>query len=111
MRESLDYGRPNACNLCHLNQTLAWTADKLHTWYNQPMPELSAEDQNVAAGAQWIIKGDAGLLAFKSLDDVGEAAKMIRADYKKHSGAARRIAREVFEAETVLKLLLQRAGI
>src|SRR5947209_9899753 len=55
--------------------------------------------------------GDAGLLAFKSLDDIGEAAKMIRADYKKHSGAARRIAREVFEAETVLKLLLDRAGI
>ncbi len=30
---------------------------------------------------------------------LSEAAKMIRADYKKHSGAARRIAREVFEAE------------
>ncbi len=55
--------------------------------------------------------GDAGLLAFKSLNDIGEAAKMIRADYKKHSGAARQIAREVFEAETVLKLLLERAGI
>jgi hypothetical protein len=55
--------------------------------------------------------GDAGLLAFRSLNDIGEAAKMIRADYKKHSGAARRIAREVFEAETVLKSLLERAGI
>jgi hypothetical protein len=55
--------------------------------------------------------GDAGLLAFKSLNDIAEAAKMIRADYRKHSGAARRIAREVFEAETVLKLLLERAEI
>src|ERR1700693_750371 len=55
--------------------------------------------------------GDAGLLAFRSLNDIGETAKMIRADYKKHSGAARRIAREVFEAETVLKSLLERAGI
>jgi hypothetical protein len=54
---------------------------------------------------------DAGLIAFKSLGDIGEAAEMIRADYKKHSGAARRVAREVFEAETVLKLLLERAGI
>jgi len=55
--------------------------------------------------------GDAGLLAFESLADIGEAAKMVRQDYKKHSGAARRIAREVFEAETVLKSLLERAGI
>jgi hypothetical protein len=55
--------------------------------------------------------GNAGLLAFRSLDEIAEAAKMIRSDYKKHSGAARRIAREVFEAETVLESLLERAGI
>jgi hypothetical protein len=55
--------------------------------------------------------GDAGLLAFRTLNDIGEAAKMINADYKKHSGAARRIAREVFEAEKVLKSLLARAAI
>jgi hypothetical protein len=55
--------------------------------------------------------GEAGLLAFRSLNDIAEAAKMINADYKKHSGAARRIAREVFEAEKVLKSLLDRAAI
>jgi hypothetical protein len=55
--------------------------------------------------------GDAGLLAFRSLNDIAEAAKMINADYKKNSGAARRIAREVFEAEKVLKSLLDRASI
>lgn len=55
--------------------------------------------------------GDAGLFGFRSLSDIAEAVKMINADYKKHSGAARRIAREVFEAETVLKSLLKRAGI
>jgi hypothetical protein len=60
VKESLDFGRPNACNLCHLNQTLAWTADKLHDWYNQPVPTLSADDQKIAAAVQWIIKGDAG---------------------------------------------------
>ncbi|HYY14329.1 MAG TPA: hypothetical protein VE758_07870 [Chthoniobacterales bacterium] len=60
IRESLDYGRPNACNLCHLNQTLAWAADKLHTWYNQTIPQLSADDQSIAAGVQWLVKGDAG---------------------------------------------------
>ena len=34
VRESIDHGRPNACNLCHLDQTLSWTANKLHDWYN-----------------------------------------------------------------------------
>jgi hypothetical protein len=55
--------------------------------------------------------GDAGLLAFRSLSDIAEAVKMVNRDYKRHSGAARRIAREVFEAQTVLESLLSRAGI
>ena len=54
---------------------------------------------------------DAGLLAFRSLSEIGKAVKRINADYKKHSDAARQIARDVFEAKTVLKSLLDRAGI
>jgi len=60
VQESVDHGRPNACNLCHLNQTLAWTAEKLHGWYNQPVPQLSNDDQTIAAAVQWILKGEAG---------------------------------------------------
>jgi hypothetical protein len=60
VRESLDYGRPNACNLCHLNETLSWTADKLHAWYQQPVPELAEDDRNLSAAVQWLVKGDAG---------------------------------------------------
>lgn len=60
VRESLDYGRPNACNLCHLDQTLSWTAEKLRDWYQQPVPESSEEDRSIAAGVQWLVKGDAG---------------------------------------------------
>ena len=55
--------------------------------------------------------GDFGLLAFNSLGEIAEAVKRINADYKKHSDAARQIARESFEAEKVLKSLLDRAGI
>jgi hypothetical protein len=55
--------------------------------------------------------GATGLLAFRSLDEIAEAVKMINHDYAKHSGAARQIAREIFEAEKVLKSLLDRAGI
>src|SRR5437764_728522 len=54
---------------------------------------------------------DKGLLAFRSLGEIAEAVKMINADYNKHSDAARQIAREIFEAEKVLKSLLDRAGI
>ena len=58
--ESVSFGRPNACNLCHLNQTLAWTEQKLHQWYNQPELELSEDNQTIAAAVQWLVKGDAG---------------------------------------------------
>jgi hypothetical protein len=60
VRESLEYGRPNACNLCHLDQTLSWTAEKLHAWYQQPVPELSDDDRKISAAVQWLVKGDAG---------------------------------------------------
>ncbi len=60
VRESLDHGRPNACNLCHLDQTLSWTADKLHDWYQEPVPELSEDDKTISAAIQWLVKGDAG---------------------------------------------------
>jgi hypothetical protein len=60
VKESITYGRPNACNLCHLDQTLAWTAQKLQSWYHQPAPELSPDDQRIAAAVQWLVKGDAG---------------------------------------------------
>ena len=60
VRESIDHGRPNACNLCHLDQTLSWTAKKLHEWYQQPVPELSEDDNTIAAAVQWLVKGDAG---------------------------------------------------
>jgi hypothetical protein len=55
--------------------------------------------------------GEAGLLAFRSLGEIADAVKKINADYPKQSGAARQIAREIFEAEKVLKSLLDRAGI
>ena len=60
VQESIAHGRPNACNLCHLDQTLAWTSQKLHEWYDQPTPALSWDDQTIAAAVQWIVKGDAG---------------------------------------------------
>ena len=55
--------------------------------------------------------GKAGLLSFRSLNEIVDAVKTINADYAKHSRAARALARDVFEAEKVLRSLLDRAGI
>ena len=63
VRETLDHGRPNACNLCHLDKPLAWTAGKLTAWYGQPAPAVSADDREIAAGVRWLLQGDAGVRA------------------------------------------------
>jgi hypothetical protein len=45
------------------------------------------------------------------LGEIVDAVKAINADYAKHSRAARTVAREFFEAEKVLRSILDRAGI
>ncbi|MBT6157720.1 MAG: hypothetical protein HOK71_09275 [Planctomycetaceae bacterium] len=52
-------GRPNACNLCHLDQTLQWTIDNLHEWYGQPDVSVDRDNQRIAASLLWMLKGDA----------------------------------------------------
>ena len=60
VRESVEIGRPNACNLCHLDRTLAWSADQLRDWYGQSPPDLRGEERSVAASVLWLLAGDAG---------------------------------------------------
>lgn len=56
---SVQFGRPNACNLCHLDKTLAWTGERLSLWYGQPDTQLDPDEQQVAASLLWILRGDA----------------------------------------------------
>ena len=53
-------GRPNACNLCHLDKTLDWTSRNLFEWYKITPENLSTDDQSVAASIVTALKGDAG---------------------------------------------------
>ena len=48
--------RPNACNLCHLDRSLSWTAGKLAAWYGRPVPP-GLDD--TPAGPAWLLSGDA----------------------------------------------------
>jgi formate-dependent nitrite reductase cytochrome c552 subunit len=60
VQETLETGRMNACNLCHLDRTLAWTAAALTDWYGTPAPTLAGDDASVAASLVTLLKGDAG---------------------------------------------------
>jgi hypothetical protein len=64
--ESVDTGRPNACNLCHLDRTLAWTGEALQRWYGTPAVLLGEDERTVAASLLWLLKGDAGQRAIIS---------------------------------------------
>jgi len=58
--ESAKAGRPNACNLCHLDRPLGWTARHLADWFGIESPELTEEQRTVAASVDWLLRGDAG---------------------------------------------------
>ena len=58
--DQLVTGRPNACNLCHLDKPLAWTANQLGQWYRHSIPILTADESAVADAVRLALAGDAG---------------------------------------------------
>ncbi len=56
---SVESGRPNACNLCHLDRTLEWSSEYLSEWYGQPTVELDEDERSIAASVLWTLRGDA----------------------------------------------------
>jgi hypothetical protein len=52
-------GRANACNLCHVDKTLAWTGDYLTQWYGQQRPP-AADEPDLSATLLHALTGDAG---------------------------------------------------
>lgn len=58
--DSLATGRPDACTLCHLDQTLQWTAIHLKDWYRQSVPALPEGGDRVAESVRLALTGDAG---------------------------------------------------
>ena len=58
--DELATGRPNACNLCHLDKPLAWTANQLAHWYRQPLPVFSRDQTEIGDAVRLALTGDAG---------------------------------------------------
>jgi hypothetical protein len=57
---SVETGRPNACNQCHLDRSLGWAGERLTQWYGAPEVELAPEEHSVAASTLGVLRGDAG---------------------------------------------------
>ena len=56
-------GRPNACNLCHVDRTLAWTAQELARLYSIETPSLAQRRTDVALALDDLFAGDAAARA------------------------------------------------
>lgn len=83
-----------------------WFSDRSACYLAAGRPVITQE-----TGFSRMYGGQGGLFAFRSPEEVVEAVRAINADYPAHSRAAAGIAREHFEAETVLASLLERAGV
>lgn len=77
VQASLQTGRPNACNQCHLDKTLDWAASHLEEWYDVPRPKLSREERSVAASLLWLLRGDAGQRALMAWSLGWDSARQV----------------------------------
>jgi hypothetical protein len=83
-----------------------WFSDRTACYLAAGRPAITQE-----TGFTRFYGGDKGLFSFKEIGEIPEAVRAINADYAAHSRAAYEIAKESFEAESVLASLLDRAGI
>jgi predicted CXXCH cytochrome family protein len=59
IEDSLGTGKPHACNLCHLDKTLAWTQQHLAAWYGSPVLPLPQERKQFADSVVHLLQADA----------------------------------------------------
>ncbi|MFT5152590.1 MAG: hypothetical protein ACI841_002589, partial [Planctomycetota bacterium] len=78
IQESINFGRPNACNQCHLDKTLEWAGEKLEEWYGiQPPATLTRDQKTIAASILWTLEGDPGQRALMAWSYGWESARNI----------------------------------
>ena len=64
-----------------------------------------------ATGFEDVLPVGEGLIAVESVDEAAEAVREVRANYERHSGAAREIAREHFDSNRLLARMLAEADV
>lgn len=60
VQAGIETGRPIACSQCHLDRTMAWTAEWLETWYGIRQPPIPSSQRQVAGIPLMALQGDAG---------------------------------------------------
>lgn len=77
-REMLEQAEPNACNLCHTDETIGWTLGHLNDWYESGYPvdriQAGYESPGEPAAMNWLKSGK-------------ESVRLIGADALCKSGA------------------------
>jgi hypothetical protein len=82
-----------------------WFSDRSTCYLAAGRPVLHQE----TGFSDWLPTGE-GVLPFSTMDDVLAALKELEVDYERHAKAARKIAKEHFEASTVIGRMLDEAG-
>src|SRR5262249_17678593 len=61
LADSLDTGKPHACNLCHLDKSLGWTQEQLAKWPGAKKKHrpLTGEEKDISAAVLLLARGDA----------------------------------------------------
>lgn len=80
-----------------------WVSDRSICYLASGRPVLAQE-----TGFSRFLPASHGLLAFETMDQLLDRIAQLNADYSKHARAARALAEEYFDSDTVLKRLLGR---
>lgn len=83
-----------------------WFSDRTQCYLASGRPALVRE-----TGFSGLLPVGEGLLSFEDADEILEGIERISADYELHARRAREIAEEHFAGETVLRSLLEAAGV
>ncbi|MDQ6765918.1 MAG: hypothetical protein M3Z22_07460 [Verrucomicrobiota bacterium] len=83
-----------------------WFSDRAATYLAAGRPVITQE-----TGFSNVLPTGAGLFGFSTMEEILAAVDEVNGDYARHSRAALEIAAEYFEAEKVLRDLLQQAGV
>ncbi len=76
----IETGRPVACNQCHLDKTLEWSAEWLERWYRIERPLVTGAERQIASLPLLALQGDAGQRALAAWSLSWEPALEVSGD-------------------------------
>jgi hypothetical protein len=90
----------------YVRSRCGWFADRSACYLASGRPVIAQE-----TGFSDFLPTGAGLLSFETADDVLVSIESVNRDYRRHAEAARGIAEEYFDSDTVLRRLLEQVDI